>query len=246
MPRKYNGKAYMSLLTQRQQLRKRGLHSKWLKLGKKASAYRKRMIKANSHPLPSRGKKKPVKMSPESKALYSKVIKTSDGKKVAKRFKQFWGLKGPPSVKAIQGGPKGLIPLVGMGHTDQVHISTGNKGEKGKSTRVIRGRWNVATERSGKHVLLLSKRPMSGGLKFVGYAPITYYVPPKDIEAAGTHKAGFVWKHEHGQADGKTVPKNQLTWPKVFADRDGKVDSSSNFVYGSTKLGKITTWMYHN
>ncbi len=244
MPR-YTGKAYMRLLKKRQSLKKRGMHAKWLKLGKKASAYRKRMIAANrGHPQP-RQKKKDVTMSPESKTLFAKAIKTKDGKKVVQRFKQFWGLKGIPSVKAIPGGPKGIVPLVGMGHTDQVHISTGNKGEKGKKTRVIRGRWNVATEKSGKHVVLLSKRPMSGGLKFVGYAPITYYVPPKDIEEAGTHKAGFVWKHIHGQTDGMKVPKSELTWPKVYADRNGKVDSSSNFVYGSTKHGKITTWMYH-
>lgn len=245
MPR-YTGKAYMSMLKKRQKLKKRGKHARWLRLGKKASAYRKRMIAANrGHPRPKR-KTRAVTMSPESKALYSKILKTGDGKKVDKRFKQFWGLKGPPSVRAIPGGPKGLIPLVGMGHTDQVHISTGNKGEKGKKTRILRGRWNVATERSGKHVILLSKRPMSGGLKFVGFVPITYYVPPKDIEAAGTHKAGFVWKHIHGAADGMKVPKHQLEWPKVYADRNGKIDSSSNFVYGSTKLGKVTTWMFHN
>ncbi len=243
---RYNGKGYMKILKQRRQLKKRGQYAKWAKLGKKASAYRKRMIARNRGHTQQTRRIKSVRMSPESKALYEHTIKTSDGKRVAKRFKQFWKLPGPPSVKKIQGGPKGIIPLMGMGHTDQVHISTGNKGERNKKTKVLKGRWNVATEKSGKHVLLLSSRPMSGGLKFVGYAPITYYIPPKDVEAAGTHKAGFVWKHVHGQADGKNIPKNELTWPKVFADRDGKVDSSSNFVYGSTKRGKITTWMYHN
>lgn len=243
---RYNGKAYMSILKKRLKLKKRGKHAQWRKLGRKASAYRKRMIAANrGHPRPNRVTKS-VKMSPESKALYSRAVKSRDGKLVAKRFKKFWGIKSPPSVKAIPGGPKGIVPLVGMGHTDQVHISTGNKGDRSKKTRILKGRWNVATEKSGKHVILLSKRPMSGGLKFVGYAPVTYYVPPKDIEAAGTHKAGFVWKHVHGQADGKAVPKHELTWPKVFADRNGKLDASSNFVYGSTKHGKITTWMYHN
>lgn len=240
---RYTGKAYLKMLKKRRYLKKRGQVAKWIKLGRKASLYRKRMI--NPHPLPNK-KSKNVKMSAESRRLFSKAIKTSDGKRVAKRFKQFWGLKGPPSVKAVPGGPKGLVPLVGMGHTNKVHISSGNKGEKGKSTKIISGRWTVATERSGKHVLLLSKRPMSGGLKFVGYAPITYYVPPKDIEAAGTHKAGFVWKHKHGEKDGKNIPLKELKWPPVYADRGGKVDSSSNFVYGSTKRGKITTWMYHN
>ena len=71
-------------------------------------------------------------------------------------------------------------------------------------------------------------------------------MPPKDIEAAGTHKAGFHWKHIHGAKDGKNIPLGELKWPKVYADRNGKVDSQSNFVYGSTKHGKITDWMYHN
>ncbi len=241
---RYSGKGYMRLLKLRRRAKKKS--SRWAKLGRKASAYRKRMIASNrGHPRQTR-KVKSVSMSPESRRLYQQATRTKEGKAVAKRFKQFWALPGPPSVKKIPGGPKKLIPLVGMGHNDQVHISTGNKGEKGKKTRVIRGQWYAATDATGKHVILLSKnRPMSGGLKFVGYAPITYYVPPKDVEAAGTHKAGFVWKHEHGQADGKAIPKNELTWPKVFADRDGKLDSSSNFVYGSTKHGKITTWMYH-
>ncbi len=242
----YTGKGYMKILKQRRRLKKSGQHAKWRRLGKKASAYRKRMIARNRGHTRQTKKIKSVRMSPESKRIYQKVLKTSDGKQVAKRFKQFWKLPGPPSVKVIPGGPKGLVPIVGMGHTDQVHLSTGNKGEKGKKTKVLKGRWNVATEKSGKHVLLLSSRPMSGGLRFVGYAPITYYVPPKDVEAAGTHKANFVWKHVHGQADGKNIPKHELTWPKVYADRNGKVDSSSNFVYGSTKHGKITTWMYHN
>lgn len=235
----------MKILKLRRRLKKTKQFTKWARLGKKATAYRKRMIARNrGHPRQTR-RVKSVKMSPESKKLYESAIKTSDGKKVAKRFKQFWKLPGPPSVLAISGGPKGLVPLIGMGHTNQVHLSTGNKGERGKSTKVLKGKWNVATEKSGKHVLLLGSRPMSGGLKFVGYAPITYYIPPKDIEAAGTHKAGFVWKHVHGQADGKKIPAHELTWPKVFADRNGKVDKSSNFVYGSTKHGKITTWMYH-
>ena len=220
-------------------------HRLWAKLGRKATKYRKRMIASNRGHTRQTRKGKTLPMSPSSKALYRQALKASGGREVAKRFKQFWKIPSPPSVVGIPGGPKGVVPLVGMGHTSQVHISSGNKGERGKKTKVLRGRWNVATDKSGKHVIILSKRPMSGGLKFVGYAPITYYVPPKDIEKAGTHKAGFVWKHVHGEADGKKVNKSLLTWPKVYADRDGKIDKDSNFVYGSTKLGKITTWMYH-
>ncbi len=240
---RYSGKKYMALLRQRRRTAK---HSrKWARLGRKASVFRKRMIAANKggH---TTGKMQKCSMSPESKKLYGQLLRTSDGKAVAKRFKQFWKLSCPPSVKPIAGGPKGVVPLLGMGHTDKVLISNGQKGQQGKQTRTIKGRWNVATEKTGKHVILLTKRPMSGKLVFVGYAPETFYIPPPDIEKAGTHKAGFVWRHIHGAADGNAkIPKAQLVWPKVYADRGGKVDVSSNFVYGSTKHGRITTWMYH-
>lgn len=244
---RYTGKGYIKILKARRHLKKRGAHAKWARLGKKASTYRRRMIARNRGHTQHRVKISSVQMSPESKKLYKLATKTRDGKQVAKRFKQFWKIGGPPSVKKIPGGPKKLIPLMSMGNNNAVHISSGNKGDVGKKTRIIKGKWYAATDATGKHVILLSKkRPMSGGLKFVGYAPITFYIPPKDIEAAGTHKAGFIWKHQHGAKDGKNIPLNELEWPKVFADRNGKVDSSSNFVYGSTKHGKITTWMYHN
>ncbi len=244
---RYSGKKYMALLKARQRHKGNRHMRMYMRLGKKASAYRKKMIRANRGHTKATKKIKSCVMSPKSKALYQKLLKTKDGKAVAKRFKQFWSLPCPPSVKVVPGGPKATIPLVGMGHTDKVLISTGQKGARGKSTRTIKGKWNVATEKSGKHVILLTNRPMSGKLSFVGYAPETYYVPPADVEKAGTHKAGFVWRHIHGAADGKTnIPKAQLVWPKVYADRGGKVDGSSNFVYGSTRHGKITTWMYHN
>ncbi len=241
--RSFTGKAYMKLLRKRQRTRK--YSRKWARLGRKASAYRKKMIARNrGH---TSGKMRICSMSPGSKQLYGKLLRTKDGQAVAKRFKQFWSLSCPPSVKSIPGGPKGVVPLVGMGHTDKVLLSTGQKGERGKNTKTLKGRWDVATEKTGKHVILLTKRPMSGKLVFVGYAPETFYVPPPDIEAAGTHKAGFVWRHIHGASDGnEKIKKSELIWPKVYADRGGLVDKDSNFVYGSTKHGKITTWMYHN
>lgn len=236
----------MALLKRRQRLKHSGKVSKWRRLGSVASRYRKRMIAANKgHPTQEK-MPKACTMSPEHRRIYKSLTKSGDGKAVAKRFRQFWKIPCPPSVKVIKGGPKEVVPLVGMGHSNEVHISTGDKGERGKKEKVIKGRWDVATEKSGKHVILLSKRPMTGELKFVGYAPVTFYIPPPDVEKAGTHKKGFVWKHKHGEADGMDVDKGQLKWPKVYADRGGKVDKDSNFVYGSTKLGKITTWMYHN
>lgn len=242
---RYHGKGYIALLKKRQQLKRAGKRKAWQRLGRVASKYRQRMIAANRGGHPVQGKTPPAcALTPETRKVLAKVTKTRDGKAVLARFKQFWKIKCPPSVKLIGGGPT-TVPLMGMGHTNQVHISNGNKGERGKKTKIVRGRWEVATEKSGKHVILLGKRPMTGSLKFVGYAPVTFYIPPPDIEKAGTHKKGFVWKHKHGEADGKKVNGKKLVWPKVYADRDGKVDGSSNFVYGSTPMGKITTWMFH-
>lgn len=239
----YTGRGYMALLNKRRRLKNSRRHRKaYLALGKRASAYRRRMI--NPHPVQKRVPKS-CSMDGNSRKVYRDVIKTKAGQETAKRFKQFWKIPCPPSVKGIPGGPKTTIPLMGMGTTDKVVLSSGNKGEHGKRERTIKGNWNVASDKTGKHVLMLGKRPMSGGLKFVGYAPVTFYIPPADVERAGTHKKGFVWKHKHGEADGTKIPRNELEWPKVYADRDGKVDSSSNFVYGKTKHGKITTWMYH-
>lgn len=254
LPR-YSGKQYMALLRLRQRLRRRGKTKAWHHLGYKASAYRKRMIASNRGRKSKRkrynaghttGKMRPCKMSPESNKLYHQIVRTKDGKKVAGLFKQFWKLSCPPSVKLVKGdGKKAITPLMVMGNTTSVFLATGNKGERGKQQREIKGKWIGATERDGKHVILLTNRPFEGKLKFVGYAPRTDYVPPADVEKAGSHKAGFHWKHIHGASDGKNIPQSELEWPKVYADRNGKVDGNSNFVYGTTKHGKITDWMYH-
>ncbi len=256
MPRQSrSSKKYMALLHQRQRLKRSGKRRAWRKLGLKASAHRQRMIAANRGRKSKRrrynaghtsGKMQPCKMSPESSKLYHQIVKTKSGQKVSALFKRFWKLSCPPSIKLVQGdGKKEVTPLMVMGHTTSVFLATGNKGERGKKQREIKGKWIGATERDGKHVILLTNRPFQGKLKFVGYAPRTDYVPPPDVEKAGSHKSGFHWKHIHGAADGKNIPLGELKWPPVYADRDGQVDGNSNFVYGTTKHGKITDWMYH-
>ncbi len=237
--RRKTAKKYMALLHKRRRSKKRS--KAWISLGRKAASLRRRMI--NPHPVQKRMPSRCL-VSSNTRKLLSRVTATPTGKKVAARFKQFWKIPCPPSVKTLKGG-KGTVPLVGMGTTDQVHIATKQKGSHGNKTRVIKGKWTVACDASGKHVLLLGSRPMAGQMKSVGFAPVTFYVPHKDIEQAGTHKSGYIWKHKHGERDGRDIPQNELVWPEVFADRNGKVDSSSNFVYGSTKHGKITSWMYH-
>lgn len=246
MKRRYNGKGYMALL--RRRARSSGSARK--KLGKIAARYRARMINPK-HP-PTRMVNKPCVMDPESKALFSKITKTASGKKVARLFGKFWKIKCPPSVRIVSslpGSAKQPISLMGMGETTAVYLSSGNKGERGKRTRTVKGRWHVASDKTGKHVILLSERnkKISGPLKSVGFAPETHYVPPPDIEkiAPEIEKAGAHWRHKHGERDGAAIPLAELKWPVVYADRNGKVDENSNFLYGSTKHGKVSTWMFH-
>lgn len=259
MPRKsrYSGKQYMALLRQRQRLKRSGKKRAWHKLGLKASAYRKRMIARNGRKSQRKrcnaghttGKMQPCQMSPESQRWHKRLMKTEAGRAVNGLFKKFFKLSCPPTIRIVPGdGKKEITPLMVMGGTKEAFIATGNKGERGKNTKTIKGNWIGATERSGKHVILLAnngKRAFEGGLKFVGYAPRTDYVLTRDVEAAGSHKSGFHWKHIHGAKDGRNIPLKELEWPKVYADRDGKVDGNSNFVYGTTKHGRITDWMYH-
>ena len=185
-------------------------------------------------------------MSPESRALFKKMTRTTAGRAVARRFKAFWKIPCPPSIKLMPGGPKSkTIPLVGMGYTLVVHLADKDKGKRGGKKRVLKGRWTVATEQTGRHVLLLSNRPIAGKFAPVGFAPETHYIPPPDVERAGTHKKGLEWRHRHGRDDEhKGIPRSKLHYPQVFADRNGKVDAHSNFIYGSTGTAKITDWMY--
>ena len=245
----FSATGYNSMVKRLVKLKRQGKYKQWRTALKRASAYRKRMIAANrsSHPAPPKGKSPAcAMMSPESKRIYLQQIRTKYGKRVANRFKEFWKIPCPPSIKLLPGGPKGrTIPLVGMGYTLVVHLADKDKGGRGGKKKVLKGRWNVATEQSGRHVLLLCDRPIKGKFMPVGFAPETHYIPPPDVEKAGTHKAGLEWRHRHGVDDEhKNIPPGKLHWPRVYADRGGKVDAKSNFAYDKTATSKITDWMY--
>lgn len=241
---------YNKLMGRLAGLRRRGKRGAWKRAAIKASAYRKRLIAANPrHPPQVMGARQACDMmSPQSRALYQKLVKTRSGQKVARLFKAFWKLPCPPTVKLMEGGPRGkTVPISGMGYSKVAHLSTKDRGQHGGKKTVIRGHWTVATEETGRHVLMLSSRPISGKWKAVGFAPETHYIPYDDLERAGTHKKGLEWRHRHGVDDMKKgIPKTKLHWPVVYADRGGKVDSASNFLYGKTPTAKISDWMYGN
>lgn len=255
-PKGVSAKQYMAVLRKMAQQKRKGRFKAWFELGKRAIRMRRSMIAANPHTPAQMPKYEPnlkAKMPPEFRAAYSAAVKTSEGRKVAKLFKEFWKIPYPPEIKFIPGGPKGkTVFLMGMGTAPEVHLSASNKGEKrsnpGKARTVVKGKWIIASDSSGRHVLILNQnRPIQKPFKFVGYAPETNYIPTPDIEAAGTHKKGKWWRHIHGENDStKQFAEHKLKWPAVFADRNGKVDRNSNFMYGRTPSAKIRDWMYGN
>ncbi len=219
-------------------------YGKWARVSGRAMKLRERMIALNRSHAPAAMSSRPMaRMSPASARLYRQAHQSKEGKAVAGRFKRFWKIPGPPKID-LKDGPGGSkkIWLVGMGTTPVVFLSTGQKGQRGKKIS-IRGQWLVNTDGSGRHVVLLSSRKMSGPLKHVGFAPQTHYVPPKDVEEAGTHKRNTYWIHRHGVNDQERNVK-RLVWPAVFADRNGTVDKDSNFVYAKNHLMRVDDWMY--
>src|ERR1035437_3195298 len=101
MAKRFHWNGYKSLLKSRQRHKRNKNWSAWRAVGKKASSYRKRMIRSNkgkaSHTKPTKSAEK-CSMSGESKRLYEQLLKSGDGKAVLKRFKQFWSLPCPPSI----------------------------------------------------------------------------------------------------------------------------------------------------
>ncbi len=230
MPR-YTGAAYMRLI--RKRVRSKVGSTAWKRASRQASVYRKRLIAANP------GCKYDAKTG--------KLLKTSLGKKAARRFGQFWKVKCIPSIRMIPSPGKKVVPLVGMGFSKTAHVSSGDKGARGAKKRVVSGHWTVACDHSGKRVLLLTERPTDGRWKEIGWCPETNYTPPPDVEAAGTHKKGFQWRHLHGVDDEKKgIPASRLHFPRMYADRNGKVDAKSNFLCVLKGPAKITTWMFGN
>ncbi len=130
--------------------------------------------------------------------------------------------------------PRGMnLVMVGMGRTPEAYLRTAPKGVRGEKTK-LGGKWIVACDTSGRHILILSGKKIKGALRFVGYAPETHYIPTDDVERAGTHKAGKHWRHLHSDDGGK--------FPKVYADRNGKLDKDSNLVYAKGTYS-VTDWI---
>jgi len=139
------------------------------------------------------------------------------GRVALARHRKFWGVPFPPRIVKLADGQKGTRLLVGLGVSPKVVLAD----KRGGKPRFIKGQRMLALDMRSKRLVILNPRRkgrLGRGLRFVGFAPETHYVPSRATEHAGSFKRGKYWVHKHDDDGGK--------WPKVYQD------SAGNFVYG--------------
>lgn len=202
------------------------------RLRRKASRLRLRMIGRNrKHAADETEPKQYGKLKRGMPRAYKKLLAKLKGKgarKALDKYRKFWGIPYPTNIQAVKSKRgTGTRYLVGMGVSPAVSLANGPRGKATKVKR-LRGKRVVATDAAGRKIYVLASltKPIGKNKRFVGYAPVTEYIPTRDMEAAGTFKKGRHWVHEHHDEGGK--------WPKVFKD------SSGNFIYGrgTYRIGK--------
>lgn len=165
------------------------------------------------------------------KALQS-ATRTAAGKKGLRRLRKFWKAEPTFVGKFDDQALKkfNLGALVSMGRSNRVVLKL-----KGASkTETLRGKWQPYTDANGRRILILTGRKIKPPFREIGVAPETWYYPSKAMEQAGTHKGQTMWRHLHTDDGGKP--------PRVFADRNGKIDKDSNFVYAKGTYS-VTDWI---
>jgi hypothetical protein len=156
-------------------------------------------------------------------------LRLTETKKGQKKFKSFWGV--PVNRVDLMRSPGKTKVLVSAGSTPGVYLSDCPRERAGCKQWKISGRRRIAFGTSGRRIYILargSQKNFGKGLKFVGYAARSVYVPTKAIEKAGSFKKNRIWVHEHKDEGGR--------FPRVYQDRAG------NFIYapGTLRIGK---WM---
>ncbi len=121
--------------------------------------------------------------------------------------------------------------LVGLGRSPRIQIANGPKG-KATQCRTIRSPGFLASTPSGRRMFIIRRNAPGLGkpIKFLGHVVITDYLPPRDLERAGSFKAGKHWVHEHHERGGK--------WPRIYQDKQG------NFIYGPSTY-RVGKWIEH-
>lgn len=210
---------YMALL---RRLRKaKGSRARALR--RRAVRYRRKMIRAN----PVRRHRKQRRHTAYRQSVLNAILKLSQTRKGRGKYKQFWGVD-PDHVNIIP-APGKMKVLVSAGTTPGVYLSDCPRDGAGCKQWKVPGRRRIAFDTSGRRIYILAKgsqKNFGKGLKFVGYAHQSVYVPTKAMERAGSHKKNRIWIHRMGEEGG--------TWPKVYKDKAG------NFIYarGTYRIGK--------
>lgn len=235
-------RVYARLLKKLVTLRRKGKRVAWGRVASHASACRARMVSANrTHsvdalPLPTYSPELQQEMPEEYRQWYRAILKDRTGRKALELSRKFWGVPYPPTIKAFNVGGKKMNFLTGMGWTNQVHVAKSRPGTNNPARKVkrkkIKGHWDVGCSPDGRTIYILSGSKEKRPWKFVGYAPETNYIPERELEEAGTFKAGAQWRHLHDDEGGE--------WPKVYADHGGRLGRFTNFRYGkgTYRIGK--------
>lgn len=211
--------------------RKKRLKKSWSKL-------RRKLNRRHAKRKPSRAA---ANLRP-SKALagrLKRLMGSATGKSLLRRTRRFWNVPFPPAVSFLTGSKEhalrsmGIRGLMSMGRSDRVVIRA-SKTKKRSATKTLRGKWKPYADVGGKRIILLSGKKIQLPFVKVGVAPETWYFPTKAMEALGTDKARTMWRHLHTDDGGKP--------PDLYADRGGKIDRNSNFVYGRGTYS-VTDWI---
>jgi len=163
-----------------------------------------------------------LKRAPEGfRRSYRKFLQLKGGRKVAGKFSQFNGIPVPTEIMELRGHGK-KVPFAGMGKVPWIEVADGNR------KRRVRGPWLGAFSGSGRNIWLFKRRgmPKKSRWKYLGRVVKTVYEPTRDMERAGSPKAGTQWHHEHHDERGK--------WPKAFMDQNGNV----RYARGTYRIGR--------
>lgn len=163
-------------------------------------------------------------------AMLREVARFSGGKKALRKYRQFWGIPYPTSLEFIESPGKKKV-LVGAGTTTGVYLCECPKKRPGCKEWSIKSKRRIAFDPNGRRVVLLangSQKNFGKGLKFIGYARESHYIPTRAMENAGSFKKGRYWVHRHSDEGG--------SFPKVFKDAAGNY----HYAPGTLRIGK---WM---
>lgn len=167
------------------------------------------------------------------KTLLASALKRPQGRKALKRFKSFWGLKAPCSLRLTADGKQTPV-LVSLGRCPCLEIADAPEGKHKRIRRVRMGGY-LASNPQGTRLFVIRnlKRGLSkGARKPLGFVAAAEYVPTTAMERAGTFKTGATWHHSFGKDE-------KGRWPRAWSDKNG------NVIFGASTYRVAGRWLQH-